>query len=463
MKALILAAGAGTRLRPLTDELPKPMLPVAGVPLLEHTVQALRRQGITELAVNLHHLPDAVTRHFGDGRRFGVRITYSPERTLLGTAGAARRLRSFLDETFLVIYGDVLTDLSFTDLAAFHRERGAVLTLAVHRVADPTAAGLVGVDATGRVTRFVEKPAPEEVFTDLVNAGVLVVEPSVLDGVPAGCPCDFGRDVLPRLLAAGARVHARRLGAGDYLIDIGSPASYLRAQTEWPARRRAAVPPIAPDPTTALAEEAAGSLVDDYLVRLERTVRELSRTEIVAVVRRLLEAWRAGRKVVVMGNGGSAATASHMVNDLTKLTLSEGWPRLRAVSLTDNVPLLTAWGNDAAFDRVFVEPLLGLVDPGDVVIGISTSGNSPNVLAALEAARRCGAVTVGLTGRSGGRLPALVDHCVRVPSDHIGRQEDVHLVLNHVVANTLRQLAAGRSGAPCAAEAAGDRLLAGRP
>ncbi|HID24182.1 MAG TPA: SIS domain-containing protein [Planctomycetaceae bacterium] len=141
-----------------------------------------------------------------------------------------------------------------------------------------------------------------------------------------------------------------------------------------------------------------------------------------------------------MGNGGSAATASHMANDFNKLTIVPGQPRFKAIALTDNVPLMTAWGNDTAYENIFVEQLLNFLEPGDVVIGISTSGNSPNVLKALQVAREHGAVTVGFTGRDGGQLKHLVDHCILVPSDHIGQQEDMHMVLDHVIATTLRHL-----------------------
>jgi D-sedoheptulose 7-phosphate isomerase len=188
-------------------------------------------------------------------------------------------------------------------------------------------------------------------------------------------------------------------------------------------------------------------LVEDYLTRVGRTIRELPRDPVARVAGLLMDAWRNRRRILLLGNGGSAATASHMMNDLSKLTLTEGWPRVKALALSDNVPLLTAWANDASFERVFVEPLLTWLEPRDVVVGISTSGNSPNVVEALAAARAAGAVTVGFTGSGGGRVAALADVCVRVPSEHIGRQEDLHLVLDHVVADTMRRLARGHGAA----------------
>ena len=244
-RALVLAAGEGTRLRPLTLNLPKAMVPVAGRPLLAHILAWLARYGIRDVAINLHHCPDVITDFFGDGSACGVRITYSYEERLLGTAGAARRLQHFLrDGPFVVAYGDVLTDLDLTALLAFHRARvaatpGAAATLALYRVPNPTEVGLVGLDATGRITRFLEKPRPEEVFTDLANAGVLVAEPAVLDAIPEGRFADFGLDVLPGLLAAGAPLYGWPIPEGTYLLDIGSLEKYAQAQREWPARTRA--------------------------------------------------------------------------------------------------------------------------------------------------------------------------------------------------------------------------------
>jgi len=152
----------------------------------------------------------------------------------------------------------------------------------------------------------------------------------------------------------------------------------------------------------------------------------------------LMAAWRARQQVFIMGNGGSASTASHMMNDLNKYASVPGRPRFRALALTDNVPLLTAVGNDQAYAEIFVEPLRNLLQPGDLVILISASGNSPNIVAAAEYARAQGATVIGFCGQPGGRLAQLADCRVIVPSDRIGQQEDGHLILNHALAFALR-------------------------
>ncbi len=182
--------------------------------------------------------------------------------------------------------------------------------------------------------------------------------------------------------------------------------------------------------------------VDVYLTQLAGTVQDMPREPIWAVIHALMDAWRTGRRVFILGNGGSASTASHMVNDLNKLTIRPGKPRFKAMCLADNVPLLTAWGNDTAFENVFVEPMLNFLEAGDVVIGISASGNSANVVKALRVAHEHGAVTVAFTGCKGGKCLDLADHCIPIPSEHLGQQEDAHVILDHVIANTLKDLIA---------------------
>jgi NDP-sugar pyrophosphorylase family protein len=235
MKGLILAAGEGTRLRPLTLDRPKPMLDVGGRPILEHLVALLRVHGVTEIAINLHYKPEAIVSHFGDGSRFGVSITYSPEERLLGSAGAARQLATFLDEPFIVLYGDVLTDLDLTDLAARHRAASATATIALYEVEDPTRVGIVSVDAAGRVTSFVEKPPASLDLGRLANAGIYVVEPTVLELIPSGQPFDFGHDVFPLMLKRGLSIHGRP--AEGYVLDIGSPERYHQAEDDYRAGR----------------------------------------------------------------------------------------------------------------------------------------------------------------------------------------------------------------------------------
>ena len=179
--------------------------------------------------------------------------------------------------------------------------------------------------------------------------------------------------------------------------------------------------------------------VETYLDQMEQVIRGLSREAVTAVVDALEAAWREDRHIFIIGNGGSAATASHMMNDLNKATLAAGKPRVRALALTDNVPLMTAWGNDAAYEDVFVEPLRNFMRPGDVLIAISASGNSPNVIKAVRAACEHELTVVAFTGDRGGQLAELAHLAVLIPSPLIGQQEDGHMILDHVITGALRE------------------------
>ena len=232
MKAFILAAGLGTRLRVLGLDLPKVMAPIGGKPLLQHHLELLRGQGITEFIVNLHFLPEKITEFFGDGRRFGVSITYSFEPELLGTAGAVKKREDELrDGTILVFYGDNLVLLELAPLLAFHRARRALATIALWESPEPWTGGVVETDASGRVRRFIEKPDPKEISTNRINAGIYLLEPAVLAAIPAGKFYDFGRDLFPRLLADGRALYAMKPAA--YVQDIGTPARLAKAQRDY--------------------------------------------------------------------------------------------------------------------------------------------------------------------------------------------------------------------------------------
>jgi D-sedoheptulose 7-phosphate isomerase len=187
------------------------------------------------------------------------------------------------------------------------------------------------------------------------------------------------------------------------------------------------------------ASLAMGSVVN-YLDEFRSLLALLDSTEITRIVEMLAVAYRLRARVFVLGNGGSAATASHFACDLGKGVQGSDGGRFKVLALTDNVPLLTAWANDASYDRVFVEQLDNFLQTRDVVVGISASGNSPNVLRAMELARARGATTVGLTGFRGGHLKALCDICVVVPSDHVDQIEDAHLAVQHLVCRSLREL-----------------------
>ncbi len=229
-KAMILAAGRGTRLRPLTDRVPKCMVRVGGKPILESSIEWLRRHGVTDLIINLHRMPDMVMDHFGDGERWGVKITYSMEPEPLGTAGGVKNVGWFFDGPFFVWYGDNLSTCDLDRLYAFHRVKEAMATLALHYREDPTASGITGLDGEDRITRFLEKPRPDQVFSHWVSTGIFVMEPAALEMIPGEGRPDFGRDLFPKFAARGVPLYGYKMSGNENLWWIDRPADLARVR-----------------------------------------------------------------------------------------------------------------------------------------------------------------------------------------------------------------------------------------
>jgi len=209
MKAMLLAAGRGERLRPLTDLTPKCMLPFQGKPLLEHLLMKLRAAGVTEVVINLHHLADAIINYFGQGERWGLNICYSPEKVLLGTAGAVRQVQQFFGgERFLVIYADNYSTCDLNEIVKYHASHGSIATMSACWIDDPRSCGIVGFDSNGRIERFLEKPTSEQIFSHYINAGIYVFEPEIFDYIADDGECDFSRDVFPAMLSRKAPLYA---------------------------------------------------------------------------------------------------------------------------------------------------------------------------------------------------------------------------------------------------------------
>lgn len=232
LKGMILAAGVGSRLSPITGVLPKPMLPVADRPVMEHTLALFARAGIRDIKVNLHHLPHLVEQYFGDGRRWGVHITYSLESTLLGTAGAVKRVERFFDRTFVVAVGDSVWDLDLRQVVASHRARGAAVTVVVKPMSPHLLHryGVVCIAEDGRIIDFQEKPPAGQARGHLASTGLYVLEPEVLRLVPAGQHCDFARDLFPALLKHQLPFYAYCY-EGPW-SDIGAFDEYYRVHEE---------------------------------------------------------------------------------------------------------------------------------------------------------------------------------------------------------------------------------------
>jgi mannose-1-phosphate guanylyltransferase / phosphomannomutase len=227
MKAVVMAGGEGTRLRPLTSNQPKPMVPIVGKPCMEHILELLKEHGFDEVIVTLAFLPQAIRGYFGTGETLGLEVGYSVEETPLGTAGSVRLASDRLDDTFLVISGDALCDFDLSALVRFHQEKGAAATIGLKSVENPLEFGIVVTDEDGRIERFLEKPSWSQVFSDTINTGVYVLEPEVLRHVPEDRPFDFSKELFPLLLEMGRPMYGYVMDG--YWQDIGNLDQYRQA------------------------------------------------------------------------------------------------------------------------------------------------------------------------------------------------------------------------------------------
>ncbi len=227
---MIMAGGEGTRLRPLTSNIPKPMLPIANIPMMEHVIDLLVRHGVTRIVVTVAYLADTIRNYFGDGSEFGVELVYATEDTPLGTAGSVRNAMDELDERFLVISGDVLTDIDLGAIVAFHESHDALATIGLVEVENPLEFGIVITAEDGSIERFLEKPSWGQVFSDTINTGIFVLEPGIFDFIPAEGPSDFSSDVFPEVLASGRGLYG--VVAEGYWEDVGTLEAYSRVHTD---------------------------------------------------------------------------------------------------------------------------------------------------------------------------------------------------------------------------------------
>lgn len=227
MKAVVMAGGEGSRLRPLTLNRPKPMVPLVNKPVMGHILALLKKHDITDVVVTVQYMADSIQRYFEDGRSLGLNLSYSVEETPLGTAGSVKQAQMLLDEPFIVISGDASTDIDLGKLIAFHRQKQAKVTVTLYRVPNPLEYGVVIVDENGRIQRFLEKPSWGEVISDTVNTGIYVVEPDVLDYFEAGQQFDFSKDLFPLLMEKGDDLFG--YVADGYWCDVGNLQEYLRA------------------------------------------------------------------------------------------------------------------------------------------------------------------------------------------------------------------------------------------
>lgn len=230
MKALFLAGGMGTRLRPLTDRIPKPMVPVMGKPLLERTLETLKVHNVDDIILSTCYKRNAIEKYFGDGSNFGLKIHYVSEDFPLGTGGAIKDCEKYFDDTFFIFNADILSNINFSEMLRYHKRKKADVTIAVIRVDNPSAYGVIEYDENDYASSFREKPAPREVASHFINAGVYIFEPEVIRSIPSGRVVSVEREIFPKLIKNGLKIAVYK--GCNYWLDIGTPEKYIQAHRD---------------------------------------------------------------------------------------------------------------------------------------------------------------------------------------------------------------------------------------
>jgi len=427
MEAIVLCGGVASRLQPIAKDVPKSLLPVGGRPFLEWLLIDLERQGIERIVLATGHLGDRIEQAMGDGSRLGVRLVYSREDNALGTGGALRLAAAHvMSWPVLALNGDSYCPFDVRLLiAAHHRAKaGATLWLAPEHGGGRYGSG--EVNAVGDITSFNEK-SPQG--TAWISAGIYLLSPDALESVQIGKVASVERDVFPRLAGGGLTA----VKGPAPVVDIGTPESLAAADSLLAGRLRH---------LEMTSRKASSELIAGHLAATTALHAEVAKScgdQIVSAANLIATAFAAGGKLLLCGNGGSAADCQHMAAEFTnRLTARVEREALPAIALTTDTSFLTAFANDHGFEQVFARQVEAIGRPGDVLLGISTSGRSRNVLAAFAAATRKGVSTICLCG-SGGEMEQAADCVIVIPSTDTQLIQEAMLPVEHLVCELVEQ------------------------
>jgi len=429
-QAVILAGGLGVRLKPITETIPKPLVEINGKPFLEYLIDHLKKNGIKKIILCVAYLGDKIENYFGDGTRFGVEIKYSYEKELLGTAGAIKNAENLIEtENFLVFNGDTYTQI---DLGAFlksHNSSGFLANIAIASSTKPFEQELIK-SKDGKITEFLRRNTlshQEFLKNELnpkVNAGAYIFNKSVLNSIPSGEKVSLEREVFPSLLG--------RIGVFEYngylkdLADIN-----LCKEFEEDIKNL--------NNFIANPEEKELILKNfNEHISLMQKVENIFPSKIAQISQIIINAYKNNKKVLVAGNGGSAADAQHISGELVnKFYLDRR--ALSAITLSADTSVMTSWSNDKSFELVFERQVEAHGNPGDILIVISTSGNSINLINAVNKAKERNLITIGLLGKDGGKLKSICDYEITVPCSDTPRVQEVHEIIYHTICQLVEQ------------------------
>ncbi len=432
MQAVIMAGGKGTRLVTVTkDEIPKPMALIAGKPLLLWQIEELKRNGVTDILIITGHLGQKIESYFQNGAAFGVRISYIREKEPLGTAGAFYYLKSQLaGQHFLLVFGDICFTADLGAMEKFHLAHKAKATLFVHPNSHPEDSDLVVLDENHQVVQIVSKHRDKkQSYENCVNAGIYILDSSLCACVCKAEKTDLEKDILMPLIESRqggvygywSLEYAKDAGTADRIAQI---AKDKEDKISKMVRSRIRGQEIRMD---------YRAQIRDYIELERKVLKNLDVDAIDQAMNLIGGAYEAGKRIYIFGNGGSSATASHYQNDFNKGISEHLKKKFHFVCLNDNMPTVMAIANDIGFEEVFRFQLTNRLEEGDLVIAISGSGNSENVLLAAAYAKECGNQVIGLTGYDGGRLKGLSDVSLCADVNSMQVTEDVHMLLDHLM------------------------------
>uniref|UniRef100_UPI003569572F sugar phosphate nucleotidyltransferase n=1 Tax=Cohaesibacter celericrescens TaxID=2067669 RepID=UPI003569572F len=420
-KAIILAGGLGTRLRQVVSDVPKPMAPINGKPFLAHQMDYWIRMGVEGFVLSVGYRSQSIVDHFGDKYR-GIPVTYAVEEQPLGTGGGLLLAMQHLDarEPFLLLNGDTYFDVDARQLMQLHRDKKAGITFGLFRASESGRFGGVRTNIEGRVTEFRSGKAT---VGELANGGVYVIDPvAIRQSFQAdGSQLSFEEDILPKLFEAGVAFFG--LESNGRFVDIGVPSDYASAsgilfENGGDGRMYGA--------QQLLINNLESSIAAKQELLASKEMLEVFSRAADAVV----ECYKAGGRLYIAGNGGSAADAQHLAAEFVSKLARDRAP-MPAEALTVDSSIVTAIGNDYGFDAIFERQIEGKMRPGDIFLGITTSGQSPNILKGLEACARHGITSIVFTGNDGGLAKDLADYCIIAPGTMTGTIQEIHIVLAH--------------------------------
>lgn len=429
-QAVILAGGLGTRLKPITETIPKPLVEIDGKPFLEHLLIHLKNSGIEQIILCVGYLGEKIEDYFGDGSRLGLKIRYSYERELLGTAGAIKNAERLIEtENFIVLNGDTYTQLDFNALLNYHHSLDLPITMTVAPASNPLEQELVEI-IEGKIISFyrrntlVHKEFLKKEQITRINAGVYVFNKSILKLIPSNEKVSLEKEIFPSLTG--------KIGAFEYVGYFKDLANInLCKEFEEDLKKLNSK-------TSEINLKGITLKNFDEHISLIREVSTLFPDKIVQISEVIINTYKNNHKVLIAGNGGSAADAQHIAGELVnKFYLDR--QALSAIALSADTSILTSWANDKSFDLVFERQIEAHGNSGDVFLVLSTSGNSVNLINAVKKAKEKNVIIIGLLGKDGGKLKTLCDYEITIPCLDTPRVQEAHEVIYHTICQIVEQ------------------------